>query len=84
MSNATIATVRTTVNTTWLAFLVMLLNTWFDWDVTVEELLPWTPVIAAVVAFFYRVTRWAGEKWPKLGTLLFGLKVTPVYTPPAG
>lgn len=79
MKDTTTATVRTTVNTTVLAALGALLYKIFGWDIKVEDMLPFLPVIAAVVAVFYRLSLAVTAKWPVVGYILFGRTTPPTY-----
>jgi hypothetical protein len=79
MQNTTKATIRTTINTTELGLIVFLLNRFFSWNLTLDDLLPFTPLIGIVVAMFYRVCLVLTEIFPVLGFVLFGYPTTPEY-----
>jgi len=83
MKDTTTATVRTTVNTTALTLIATLATILFDIDIEVDDLLPYLPAIAAVIAVFYRASRAITGRFPKLAYILFGLQSTPSYDPPA-
>lgn len=79
MRNERIATIRTTVNSTVLLYITIFLNWVFDWNISLDDLAPFAPVILAVVAIFYRLSLWLNEKFPTLGWILFGYKTPPSY-----
>ncbi len=78
-SDRNTATIRTTVNLTVLTILSSLIFRVFGWEVSVDELAFWTPVIAPVAAIFYRASLVLSEKWPWLGYILFGKVRPPTY-----
>ena len=78
-SDQNIASTRTTVNTTVLALIVMFANRFLEWDLTVEDLLPYMPVIVPVYFFFVRLSYAIAEKYPALARVLFGIVKEPVY-----
>lgn len=79
MNNTTIATVRTTWNTTLLAIVASIIFKVTGWTITVDELLQFAPLLAPVVAIFYRASRVVADKWPKVGYILFGVNQQPEY-----
>lgn len=82
MNNATTATVRTTWNGTIVAALIVATAAIFGWDVNLDDLAPFLPVIGIFIGVFYRASLWAAAKWPSLGYVLFGKPATPAYPPP--
>lgn len=80
MNDTTTATVRTTVNGTVLTAVIALVVKITGWDITVEEVLPYTPLMVPIIAIFYRASRAIADKWPKIGVILFGPRATPTYT----
>jgi len=78
-SDQNIASTRTTVNTTVLAMIVMLANKFLNWNLTVEDLLPWMPIIVPVYYAGVRVSYFLAERFPKVATVLFGIVKEPVY-----
>lgn len=82
MNNTTTATVRTTVNGTVLAIIVVVISKLTNWQVQIEDLAPYLPIFAAVLAIFYRLSRAVTDKWPVVGYVLFGKVATPKYVPP--
>ncbi len=78
-SNETKATVRTTANLTSLTLVVLILNRIFDWDISLDDLLPFTPLIAGVIAAYYRISRYVAKRWPTMGYLLFAYVEEPRY-----
>ena len=79
MKNETVAATRTSVNTTILLYLVIGLNWWRGWNISIEDLTPFLPVIVVVIGFFTRISLAINKKWPPVGWLLFGYKETPNY-----
>lgn len=78
MSDASVATTRTTVNSTVAALFALVLSNLFGWEISVSD-----PVYLALVGFgvpvFYRLSLWASAKWPTVGYVLFGTGKTPTY-----
>lgn len=74
------ATVRTTVPVFWLTAIAGLITTVFDWKVTVEDLLPFSPFLAVGFGIVYRISRILETKWPSVGYVLFGSKGGPSYS----
>jgi len=79
MNDTTIATVRTGWNTTIFAAFAALVYKLFGWEVKVEDLLPYLPVILPVAAAFYRLSRLISEKLPWIGYVLFGVNRPPSF-----
>jgi hypothetical protein len=69
-----IATIKTAFNTSILVILFTTLNIVFDWDITVEHLLPFVPIIFVVLGMFYRTSLVITKKWPNMGYILFGVR----------
>jgi len=80
-SSMTVATVRTAVQTTILAAVVTGIFKITGWQVAVEDLLPFVPVLLPVAAVFYRLSRAVGDRWPVVGYILFGIPRPPIYAP---
>lgn len=80
MRDETIGTIRTTYNTTLLTLVGLTLNKVFGWELALEDLTPYLPVIAAIVAVFYRASLVLSEIWPPVGYILFGHKTVPSYS----
>ncbi len=78
-SDRNTATIRTTVNTTVLTILSSLIFRLFKWEVSVDDLVLWSPIIAPVAAIFYRASLVLSEKLPWLGYILFGKVKPPTY-----
>lgn len=78
-SDENIASTRTTVNTAVIAVIVMLANQIFGWELTVEQLLPFMPVIVPAYFFVVRVSYYLAERFPTLGRVLFGITAKPLY-----
>jgi hypothetical protein len=73
-----IATVRTGVNVAWVAAAAYVAQRFFD--VTIDPTDPVVLVVVpAVVAFVYRLSAWASNRWPTLARVLFGYGTTPTY-----
>lgn len=73
-----IATVRTGVNVGWIAAVAYIAQRFFN--VTIDPADPVVLVVApAVVAFGYRLSAWASDRWPEAGRVLFGYGTTPTY-----
>jgi hypothetical protein len=79
LNDTTIATIRTTVNSSYLTAAAAVLYKLFGWDVKVEDLLPFMPIIVPAIAVFYRLSLYIGTRWPTLGTILFGVQKKPTY-----
>ena len=79
MSNTSTATLRTTVNGTVLTAVLALVAKFTGIEVTLEDVLPWTPIIVPIIAVFYRASLYLSEKFPKLGWVLFGRNTPPTY-----
>lgn len=80
------ATATATVRSGWfigvLTALVGFANKWFGWDLTVEQLLPYAPIAAVVGGAVYRAARALGDRYPIIGTILFGINKAPAaYAP---
>lgn len=82
MSNENVGAVRTSANMTVLTALCALLAKWRGWTLQVDDLLPYTPIILAVTAGFYRLSRVMADRWPWLGYVLFGIVKKPAYVDP--
>ena len=78
-SDTAIATLRTTWNTSILTALSVAVYKIFGWKVTVDELLPYMPLIIPVVGVFYRASVAISGRWPMVGKILFGVNKTPAY-----
>lgn len=78
-SDTNIATMRTTTNMSLLTVIVLILNKVFDWDITLDELLVFTPVIVPAILVFYRLSLYLTKKFPPVGYVLFGYKEAPTY-----
>lgn len=74
MSDVNIATKRTAVNVLVIGWAVTLINAILGKKIMLdaEAMGLLSPVVAAVLALGYRVSRWATSKWPTLGWVLFG------------
>jgi hypothetical protein len=73
-----IATLRTGVNVGWIAAAVYVAQRYFN--VTIDPADPVVlAVVPAVVAFGYRLSAWASDRWPEAGRVLFGYGTTPTY-----
>ena len=73
-----IATLRTGVNVGWISAATYIAQRFFN--VTIDPTDPVVLVVApAVVAFGYRVSAWAADRWPNLARVLFGYGTTPTY-----
>lgn len=87
MSDNNTATIRTTWNGIIVSVLIVLAAKYFNWTITVDDLLPFMPAIAAVIAVVYRLSLVISEKWPKAGYVLFGkarkLTYDAILPPPA-
>lgn len=77
--NLNVATVRTTVQTVVLTAVVAVIAKLTDWQVEVDDLLPYVPLLAPVAAVFYRASRWLTARYPSLGWVLFGSGKEPEY-----
>lgn len=77
-SSKNVATVRTTVNSTLLLVISSVCSRVFGWNVDLSDPVV-VLVLAGVTPIFYRASRWASEKWPTLGYILFGKVATPQY-----
>lgn len=82
LSDATVGTVRTTVNVTWMAVLATALARWTGWDIKVADLLPFTPAILGIGAVFYRLSRLVADRFTWIGYVLFGIPRPPIYVEP--
>ncbi len=80
--DTTVGTIRTGVQTTVLTAVAAVMCKVFGWDVQVEDLLPWLPVVAPVALVFYRLSRYLSDKLPGLGYILFGIVKKPAYVDP--
>ena len=80
-SMMTVAVVRTAVQTTILSAVVAAIFKITGWQVQVDELLPFVPVMLPIAAVFYRLSRAVGDRWPGVGYVLFGIPRPPVYPP---
>jgi len=74
MNDVNLATKRTAINVGGLAAFIGLVAKLFGVDITVsaDQLVALSPLIAAVVAVSYRVSRLLASKFPKSGWVLFG------------
>jgi hypothetical protein len=77
MNDKNVATVRTGWNVGLFTAAAALLYKLTGWVVTVDDLLPFAPVIAIVGGVFYRLSRVISEKVKWLGYILFGNTSTP-------
>lgn len=79
-------TLRASLRTGWFAGILTailgLLNSRFGWELTVEDLLPFAPVVAIVAGVVYRASRVLADRWPSIGFVLFGSRQTPTYAAP--
>ena len=78
-SDQNVASTRTTVNTTVISLIVVLLNKYLNWDLTLEDLLPWMPLIVPVYFAAVRVSYFVAERYPQFARVLFGITKEPVY-----
>lgn len=83
LKSETVGMVRTTVNGTVLAALLALFAKITGKEIKVEDLLPYVPLFAPVLAVFYRLSLALSQKFPWLGVALYGINKPPEYTPPA-
>ena len=83
MKSESVGTVRTTVNMTVLTLIATVIARYTNWSVEVEDLLPYTPLIAGVVAIFYRLSLYLAQKFSWIGVILYGINAPPKYTQPA-
>jgi hypothetical protein len=81
MNDNNTATVRTTWNGTLVAGFIVLGAKLFGWEVTLDSLAPWLPVITVFIAVFYRLSLVVSETWPRVGWVLFGKASPPAYDP---
>ncbi len=82
-SDKNTATVRSGWQVGVFAALASILYKLTGWEISLEDLLPYSPVIAVVGAAFYRLSLVISEKLPWIGYVLFGNRKTPSgYTPP--
>ena len=79
MNPTTIATVRTGWNAGVLALVLALVRRVFGFEVSVELVELFAPVLAVVVAIFYRASRVLADRYPTLGYVLFGSPQSPTY-----
>ena len=79
MQQSTTATIRTTVNGTILTAVVSLAYKLFGWEVKVDDLLPFLPLLAPCIAVFYRLSLYLSERFPAIGYILFGVNKSPSY-----
>lgn len=80
MTDSQKATIRTVANNTVLTAVAALLYKVFGWEVKVEDLLPFLPIIVPAIGVFYRLSLWVSKKVPALNYILFGgVKATPSY-----
>ena len=77
MNDTTTATVRTGWNLTLFSAVVALVSKLTGWTLTVEDLLPFTPLVGIIGGVFYRFSRVLSEKVSWLGYVLFGSPRTP-------
>lgn len=82
MKSTTVATVRTTWNTTLLTVVLGVIYKWTGWKLAVEDVLLFVPVFAPLVAIFYRACRELGDQFPVLNRILFGVNQAPTYSVP--
>jgi len=66
--------IKTAFNTSILVILFTSLNIIFDWNITVEHLLPFVPIIFVVLGMFYRASLVITKKWPNMGYILFAAR----------
>ena len=83
MNNTNTATVRTAWNGAIISAFLIGLAKVFGWNVELDDLAPFLPVIVAVIAVVYRASLALAEWKPVLGKILFGKTAAPVYPPPA-
>lgn len=80
MTDTRTATLRTTVNSTWLVALVALAHQ-AGWRVDADSLAPLLPAVPVIVGCWYRGCLLASARWPWLGWVLFGVSANPTYEP---
>lgn len=81
MNDTRTATLRTTWNGTLIAATSVAAAKLLGWEITVDDLAPFLPVIAVVIGVFYRASLAIAARWPMLGTILFGKTTAPEYSP---
>ena len=78
-------TLRASLRTGWFAGILTAflgtINARFGWDLTVDDLLPFAPVVAIIAGVAYRASRVLADRWPSIGFVLFGSTKAPSYTP---
>lgn len=79
----TVGTVRTTVNVTVLAAVLAAVAKVTHWEIQANDLLPFVPIAAPIVAVFYRLSLFLAKKYEWLGVVLYGINSPPKYAPPA-
>jgi len=79
MKDTTTAVIRTTWFASLLTLVASLASRWTNTDVKVEDLAPWTPLIAGVLAVVYRAALFVAARWNWVGVILFGKSTTPSY-----
>lgn len=76
-------TLRASLRTGWFAGILTAIlgtiNARFNWDLTVDDLLPFAPVVAIAAGVAYRASRVLADRWPSIGFVLFGSTKTPTY-----
>lgn len=77
MQDKNVATVRTGWNIGVFSLVAAIIYKFTGWTVTVDDLIPYAPVIAIAGGVFYRLTRVISEKVKWLGYVLFGNTSTP-------
>lgn len=78
MSDKSTATVRTGWNIGLFTAVAAIVYKITGWTITVEDLLPFSPVIAVMGGIFYRLSRLISDKAPWLAYVLFGSPKTPI------
>lgn len=78
-SKTGVATIRTVIPAMWVTFVFWLIARFTSIELTEQDLLVLTPVLGGVLAFVYRVGRALEERYPWVGTVLFGVNSPPMY-----
>ena len=68
------------MNTSIMASLVLLLNQIFNWNLTLNDITPYMPLIVGVIFFTYRLSLALASLSPWLGKVLFLINEPPSYT----
>jgi hypothetical protein len=76
----TIATIRSTYNPALAGSVLLLLNRFLGWNLSLEDLVPYAPALAVGYGVFYRLSLWASTKSNFIGYVLFAKDgVKPIY-----